>query len=106
TECKSDPFPVFRAYAVDGLTEFRRLPRFDWGSSNSRVASGVLAKCPQLGTDISAKQFLRYVAHLTNADGVVDWPLSQADHNNFMAGIEQGNANFARSGMRGYSMTG
>jgi hypothetical protein len=106
TNCKTDPFPVFRAYALDGLTEFRRLPRFDWGSSNSRLAASVLAKCPQLSADISAREFLRYVAHLTNADRVTDWPLAGADRSGFMAGIDQANANYAQSGMRGYNMRG
>ncbi|KAA6465015.1 hypothetical protein DYQ86_03420 [Acidobacteria bacterium AB60] len=106
TRCKTDPYPVFRAYAMDGLTEFRRMPRFDWGSSNSKVGGSVLAQCPQLSTDISAREFLRYVAHLTNADNVADWPLPPADRSAFMRSIEQANAGYAQSGMRGYSMRG
>jgi hypothetical protein len=104
--CSNDPFPVYRAYALDGLTELRKLPRFDWGNSTSRVASAVLAKCPQISTDISAKDFLKYVAHLTNADGVRDWPLPAAQQSAFMASIDQANARYEPAGMHGYSMRG
>ncbi len=104
--CSNDPFPVYRAYALDGLTELRRLPRFDWGNSTSQVANSVLAKCPQISTEISARDFLKYVAHLTNADSVRDWPLPAAQQSAFMASIDQTNARYEPAGMHGYSMRG
>jgi hypothetical protein len=105
TACKTDPFPVFRAYSPDGLTEFRRLPRFDWASSTAR-SSKAGAECPQLSTKIAIGDFLRYVARLRSAESIADWPLSASDRNNFLATIQQANANYQQSGMRGYSMTG
>src|SRR5579875_3841540 len=36
SSCASIPFPVFRAYSRDGLTELRRYPRLDWTWTNSR----------------------------------------------------------------------
>jgi hypothetical protein len=106
TQCKTIPFPVFRAYSPDGLSEFRREPRLDWASSNNAKAAQAAAQCPQLSTSITAADFLRYFAGANGAQWVADWPLSPSDLNSFRASIQQGNTNYQRSNMRGYSMTG
>jgi hypothetical protein len=106
TNCKTVPFPVFRAYSPDGLSEFRREPRLDWASSNNAVAAQAAAQCPQISTSITAGDFLKYFSGANGAQWIADWPIAAADRNSFQASIQQANANYQQSGMRGYSMTG
>jgi hypothetical protein len=56
--CSSLPSPVWRAYSPDGLSEFRRLPRFDWSWSNAPYAPKPKGDCLPLQTDVSAAQFV------------------------------------------------
>jgi hypothetical protein len=106
TSCKTVPFPVFRAYSPDGLSEFRREPRLDWASSNNAVAQRASANCPQISTSITAADFLRYFAGTMGAQWTAVWPITAATRSSFQASIQQANANYQQSGMRGYSMTG
>jgi hypothetical protein len=57
--CANLPFPVFRAYASDGLTEMRGEPVFGW-RWGSRMPAGATAGCAPLTTQMTAAQFLQY----------------------------------------------
>jgi hypothetical protein len=106
TTCNTTPFPVFRAYSPDGLSEFRAEPRLDWSSSNSRVATQAAAQCPQISTSITGADFLRYFASANGAQWTAAWPIADVNLKNFQATIQQANARYKQYNMPGYSMTG
>jgi hypothetical protein len=106
TACNTSPFPVFRAYSPDGLSEFRREPRLDWASSNNAVAQHAAANCPQLSTSITAANFLRYFAGANGAEWTAVWPLLPGSAEKFQDSIKQVNANYKQYNMPGYNMIG
>jgi hypothetical protein len=59
--CSNLASPVWRAYSPDGLSEFRRLPRFDWSWSNAPYAPKPEGDCLPLTRDMSAAEFVRYL---------------------------------------------
>lgn len=63
--CNELPFPVYRAYSPDGLTEMRMLPRFDWTfvSGNGQQHPGSNA-CLPLDRTLTARAFLGHLAAL------------------------------------------
>jgi hypothetical protein len=46
SSCVQIPFPVFRMYSPDGLTEIRRLPRFDWSWTTSKFKGQQAVRLP------------------------------------------------------------
>jgi hypothetical protein len=64
SSCNGTPTPVFRAYSPDGLTEFRRMPRFDWSWGNAPYGGRQQGDCLPLKHDISAIAFAQHLADL------------------------------------------
>ncbi len=93
--CVSVPFPVFRAHSPDGLTELRRLPRFDWTWSNSRYKQPGPSGCLALQRELSANEFLKYLAGILNVSLVRDFPVPQAMTDNLQRSLDQLNAQLA-----------
>jgi hypothetical protein len=62
--CSNLASPVFKAYSPDGLSEFRRLPRFDWSWSNAPYSPQSNGDCLPLKGDVSAPDFVRYVGRM------------------------------------------
>jgi hypothetical protein len=61
TSCEQIPFPVFRMYSPDGLTELRRYPRLDWSWSTSKFKGAPHPDCLAITQELTAKQFLTYI---------------------------------------------
>lgn len=62
--CSKLASPVWRAYSPDGLSEFRRLPRFDWSWSNAPYTPKPKGDCLPLRRDMSAVDFVRYLGDI------------------------------------------
>jgi hypothetical protein len=62
--CSNLASPVWRAYSPDGLSEFRRLPRFDWSWSNAPYEPKPKGDCLPLTRDMSAADFVRYLGNI------------------------------------------
>ncbi len=62
--CSNLASPVWRAYSPDGLSEFRRLPRFDWAWSNAPYAPKPKGDCLPLNRDVSAADFARHLGDI------------------------------------------
>jgi hypothetical protein len=69
--CTTTPWPVYRAYSPDGLTEMRQMPTLGWrwsATPNPYAPGG----CLDLHQPISAEQFLHlYIATLPGATHLV-----------------------------------
>ncbi|HEY4363273.1 MAG TPA: hypothetical protein VGN17_20055 [Bryobacteraceae bacterium] len=98
--CSNLASPVWRAYSPDGLSEFRRLPRFDWSWSNAPYAPKPQGDCLALTQDASASDFIRYLGGLLQLKYV--GPASDAGFvHAFMQNIEKDNAGIqAAAGQR------
>jgi hypothetical protein len=72
--CSNLASPVWRAYSRDGLSEFRRLPRFDWSWSNAPYAPKPQGDCLPLNKDVTAAQFIRYLGEMLHLVYVGDLP--------------------------------
>jgi hypothetical protein len=57
--CANLPWPVFRAYSSDGLTEMRAEPVLGW-RWGSKVPAGTTAGCAPLTGQMTAADFLQY----------------------------------------------
>ena len=73
TTCSPVPYPVFRATSPDGLTVLERLPRMDWIWGNG-PGSGASSNCLPLKREMSANEFVKYMAVMLKADYVSDDP--------------------------------
>jgi hypothetical protein len=71
TSCSAIAFPVFRATSPDGLTILERLPRVDWKWGSGPNAAG---DCLPLKRELSAKEFLKYMAATFQVQYVADDP--------------------------------
>ena len=91
------PFPVFRAHSADGLTELRRLPRFDWAWSNSKYKQPGQSGCLALQRELSANEFLKYLTGVLHVSFVRDYQVPQAMTDNLQRSIDQLNAQLAAS---------
>src|SRR5665213_3973658 len=52
SSCQQIPFPVFRIYSPDGLTEVRRYPRLDWTWTNSPFKGAPHPDCLNLKQEL------------------------------------------------------
>ncbi len=68
--CSNLASPVWRAYSPDGLSEFRRLPRFDWSWTNAPYAPKPKGDCLPLNHDVSATDFVRYLGNMLHLNYV------------------------------------
>jgi hypothetical protein len=101
SSCNQNPMPVFRAYASNGLTEFRRMPRFDWSWGNAPYNPRPKGDCLALDHDIPAIDFAQHLAKLQKGENFTQIALNPQFAQNFKQGIEADNAAIqARSGQR------
>jgi hypothetical protein len=92
SSCAQIPFPVFRMYSPDGLTEIRRLPRFDWSWSNSKFKTPEHSDCLDLKQELSAEEFLKYLMGMMQVAYVRDFPIPQEMRDTFQKNFDQLNA--------------
>jgi hypothetical protein len=77
SSCVNTPFPVFRMYSPDGLSEVRRYPRVDWVWSNTAVTGAPHPDCLNLKKALTAKEFLQYIMGVLQVAYVRDAPIPQ-----------------------------
>jgi hypothetical protein len=69
-ECSNIPFPVFRAYSSDGLSEMRLMPTFEWtfhpAIKNFKSPRG----CLNFGKTLTAEEFLKHYEEMVAANGM------------------------------------
>jgi hypothetical protein len=88
--CSNLASPVWRAYSSDGLSEFRRLPRFDWSWSNAPYAPKPQGDCLALTRDMPASEFIRYLGGILQIKYI--GPASESGFvNAFMQNVEKDN---------------
>ena len=92
SSCTQIPFPVFRMYSPDGLTEIRRLPRFDWSWSNSKFKAPQHSDCLDLKQEMSAQEFLKYLMGMMQVAYVRDFPIPQEVSDALQKNFAQTNA--------------
>lgn len=97
SSCTQIPFPVFRMYSPDGLTEIRRLPRFDWRWSNSRFKPPQQPDCLSLDKAMSAEEFLKYLIGVMQVAYVRDFPIPQQLTEALQKNFDRSNAALANS---------
>jgi hypothetical protein len=100
SSCTQIPFPVFRMYSPDGLTEIRRLPRFDWTWSNSKFKPPQQPDCLDLKQELSAQDFLKYLLGMMQVAYVRDYPIPQELRDALQKNLDQTNAAMAASAQR------
>lgn len=101
SSCNQNPTPVFRAYAPDGLTEFRRMPRFDWSWGNAPYNPRPQGDCLPLQHDVSAIAFAQHLAQLQKGENFAEVALKPKFVQAFKQGVEADNAAIqARAGQR------
>ncbi|HEX3745048.1 MAG TPA: SHOCT domain-containing protein [Bryobacteraceae bacterium] len=100
SSCAQYPFPVFRMYSPDGLSEVRLLPRLDWSWSDSRFKPARQADCLDLNKDMTAAEFLKYYMGMTQVAFVRDFPIPQAAVDAMQQGFDKTNEAMAASAKR------
>jgi hypothetical protein len=93
--CSDLASPVWRAYSPDGLSEFRRLPRFDWSWSNAPYAPKPKGDCLPLTRDMPATDFIRYLGNIFHLKYIGEAP-DQGFANAFLQNVENDNAGIMR----------
>lgn len=96
SSCNSEPTPVFRAYSPDGLTEFRRLPRFDWSWGNAAYGGQQQADCLPLKHDVSALAFAQYLAKMQKGENFQQMQVAYNFSHNFQNALDEDNAAIQR----------
>jgi hypothetical protein len=97
SSCTQIPFPVFRMYSPDGLTEIRRLPRFDWSWSTSKFKPKQQSDCLDLQQELTAGDFLKYYMAMTQVAYVRDFPIAQQTRDNYQKNFDATNQAMANS---------
>lgn len=98
--CSNLSSPVWRAYSPDGLSEFRRLPRFDWSWSNAPYAPRPQGDCLPLTRDMTAADFIRYLGNMLHLKYIGE-AQEQGFVTAFLQNIERDNAGImAMAGQR------
>jgi hypothetical protein len=69
-ECSRVPMPVFRAYSVDGLTEMRLLPAFNWTFHPSLKGFRPVNGCLAYTGPMSADDFLKHYVEMVAGNGI------------------------------------
>jgi hypothetical protein len=101
TGCSQVPYPVFRAYSPDGLTELERLPRLDWTWSNLPYGPKTTQPgCLPLKEAMSAVDFLKYISATLEVEYVGEVPVSADILEGQKKNLEQVNAMSAKNAER------
>ena len=94
--CNEIPYPVYRAYSPDGLTEMRKFPRFDWTFDSVKLGPPPQNSCLPLDRKLTAEQFVRYFAGVIGATYVGPMsvaPKFRASNAAAVANMKQNSAN-------------
>ncbi len=75
-DCNNSPYIVFRATSPDGLSYFERLPALAWTWGTGPVAEKDTRDCFPVTGEMSAKDFLKYLARTMNVEYVSDAPVA------------------------------
>ena len=106
SSCAELPFPIFRMYSPDGLTEIRRLPRFDWSWSTSKFKPPAKPDCLDLKESMTADEFLKYLIGVMQVAYVRDFPIPQQQRDQQQKMFDQTNAALANSARQFAQMPG
>ena len=106
SSCVQLPFPVFRMYSPDGLTEIRRLPRFDWSWSTSKFKPPSQGDCLDLKQSLTADEFLKYLIGVMQVAYVRDYPIPQQARDRLQANFDRSNEALAASAKQFAQMPG
>jgi hypothetical protein len=68
--CNRIPFPVFRAYSRDGLTEIRLMPAFNWTFHPAMTSFHGIAGCLNYPGTMTATQFLDNFEEMLGTNGM------------------------------------
>jgi hypothetical protein len=69
-ECSQIPYPVFRAYAPDGLSEIRLMPTFNWTFHANIRGFHSPSGCLDYGRTLTAREFLDRYEEMAAANGM------------------------------------
>lgn len=102
--CDELPYPVYRAYSADGLSEMRTMPRLDWTYNTLQPGRQAAAQCLPLARALTAREFLSYFARMVGAQYAGDMTVAAPVRARTTAALAQMKAGAAR--MRGFRATG
>ena len=69
-ECSLIPFPVFRAYSPDGLSEMRLMPTFNWTFHPNLRNARPIPGCLDFGRALTAAEFLKRYEEMVATSGM------------------------------------
>ncbi len=69
-ECSQVPYPVFRAYSPDGLSEMRLMPTFNWTFHPNLRGFRSPSGCLNIGGTLTAEEFLKRYEEMAAASGM------------------------------------
>lgn len=69
-ECSEIPYPVFRAYSSDGLSEFRLQPTFNWTFHPAIRNFHSPLGCMDIGHTLTAEEFLKRYEEMVAHEGI------------------------------------
>jgi hypothetical protein len=69
-DCSDIPYPVFRAYSRDGLSELRLQPAFNWTFHPANKAFRPVPGCVNINGPITAAEFLKRYEEMTAGNGM------------------------------------
>ena len=102
--CDEIPYPAYRAYSADGLSEMRTMPRLDWTYNTLQPGRQASGQCLPLARALSAREFLSYFARMIGARYVGDMTVAPRVRARTAAALAQVQAGAAR--IRGFRATG
>ena len=69
-ECSKIPYPVFRAYSPDGLSEMRLMPTFEWSFHPTLRGFRAPTGCLEIGGPLTAEEFLKRYEEMAANSGM------------------------------------
>lgn len=69
-DCSDIPYPVFRAYSPDGLSEIRLQPAFNWTFHPNNRAFRPVPGCVNIRGPITAEDFLKRYEEMVSSNGM------------------------------------
>jgi hypothetical protein len=106
SSCAPIPFPVFRIYSPDGLSEVRGLPRLDWSWSTSKFKPPQQADCLDLKQELSGQDFLKYLTAMMDVTYVREDAIPQQMNDALQKQFAQSNEALANSAKQMEKMNG
>ena len=101
-DCSDIPYPVFRAYSQDGLSELRLQPAFNWTFHPANRAFRPVPGCANIKGPITAEEFLKLYEEMVVTSGmhvVGSMPVGNA-YQQRVEGVAH-NMNHPEAGVRG-----